>query len=65
MRGRSPAAVWHEVTGSTADVFTGDSLGLLYLGAAVLGITIGLLGYILLKNFWALPPKRPRPAPSY
>lgn len=25
-RGRSPAKVWHEVTDSTAEVFTGDSL---------------------------------------
>jgi uncharacterized protein len=59
VRGRSPAAVWHEVTDSTADVFTGDSLVSLYLGAAVLGVTIGILGYFLLKNFWQLPLKTP------
>ena len=64
-RGRSPSAVWHEVTGSTTDVFTGDSLVSLYLGAAVLGVCIGLLGYVLLKYFWSLPHKRScSPAPK-
>jgi uncharacterized protein (DUF2062 family) len=63
-RGRSPSVVWHEVTGSTTDVFTGDSLLSLYLGAAALGVTVGLLGYVLLKNFWSPPHRHPRPAPS-
>jgi uncharacterized protein (DUF2062 family) len=58
VRGRSPAAVWREVAAPTANVFTGDSLLSLYLGAAVLGIGIGLMGYVLLKNFWSLPHKR-------
>jgi uncharacterized protein (DUF2062 family) len=57
VRGRSTSEVWNEVTDSTSEVFTGDSLISLYLGAAVLGITIGMLGYVLLKNFWRLPAK--------
>lgn len=64
VRGRSPAAVWAEVTDSTAAVFTGDSLVSLYLGAVVLGVTLGVLGYVVLKNFWSLPRKRPQPAPT-
>ncbi len=63
VRGRSPAAVWREVTGSSAGILNGDSLVSLYLGAAVLGLGIRLLGYVLLKNFWGLPAKRPLPAP--
>jgi uncharacterized protein (DUF2062 family) len=51
VRGRSPTAVWREITDSTADVFTGDSLLSLYMGALVLGVSIGLLGYLGLKNF--------------
>jgi uncharacterized protein len=62
VRGRSPAAVWREVTDSTAEVFTGDSLLSLYLGAAVLGIVIGVLGYFLLRNFWRLPSKKSPPS---
>lgn len=64
VRGHSPAAVWRQVTGSTMDVFSGDSLVSLYLGAAVLGLGIGLLGYILLKNFWPLLPKRAKAVSS-
>jgi NhaP-type Na+/H+ or K+/H+ antiporter len=41
------------LTDSTADVFISDSLVSLYLG-----VTIGVLGYFLLKNFWQLPAKK-------
>lgn len=64
VRGRSPAAVWRVVTTGSADMLTGDALGSLYLGAAVLGLSIGVLGYVLLRNFWSLAEKRPQPAPA-
>lgn len=62
VRGRSPAQVWSEVTGATGDVFTGDSLLSLYLGAAVLGLGFGMLGYLVLKNFRSPFRSRPRAA---
>ena len=55
VRGHMPSVVWHEVTHSPAGVFTGDSLFSLYLGAVVLGVVIGPLGYVVLKNFWKMP----------
>jgi uncharacterized protein len=64
VRGRSPSAVWREGVGAPSAVFTGDSLVSLYVGAAVVGIAGGLLGYVLLKNFWSIPLKRRRPPPS-
>ena len=61
VRGNRPAAVWHEVTHSPAGVFTGDSLVSLYLGAVVLGVTIGLIGYFGLRKFWQMPLKKRPP----
>ena len=58
IRGRSILVVWHEVTRTPKNIFTGDSLTSLYLGAVVLGITIGVVGYFVLKNFWPLPHRR-------
>lgn len=58
VRGHRPSDVWHEVINSPAEVFTGDSLVSLYLGAVVLGVAIGLLGYGLLKNFWHMAPNK-------
>ena len=62
VRGRSPAEVWREVTTSTAEVFAGESLISLYLGAVVLGVSVGVLGYLAFKNFWSPLPLRPRAA---
>ncbi|MCU0792911.1 MAG: DUF2062 domain-containing protein [Opitutaceae bacterium] len=57
VRGRSPAQVWHEVTVSTGEVFVGESLFSLYLGALVLGVIGGVIGYLAFKNLWS--PRRP------
>jgi uncharacterized protein (DUF2062 family) len=58
VRGNRPAEVWHKITQAPLGVFTGDSLFSLYLGAIVLGVAIGLLGYGVLKNFWYMPLKK-------
>jgi uncharacterized protein (DUF2062 family) len=64
VRGRSPARVWHEVSTSTASIVTGDALLSLYLGAAVLGVCFGLLGYLLIKNFRPPSARRADATPS-
>ena len=62
VRGNRPSEVWHKVTHSTLGVFTGDSLVSLYLGAVVLGVTIGLIGYFGLRKFWQMPLKKRPPS---
>ena len=65
VRGNRPSEVWDKVTHAPLGVFTGDALFSLYLGAIVLGVAIGLLGYGVLKSFWHMPlKKRPSLGPG-
>lgn len=64
VRGRSPTAAWQTADGATATFFTGDALVSLYLGAAVLGTTVGIAGYALLRNFSPLARKHRSASPS-
>lgn len=65
VRGRSPGTVWHQVTHTPGQMLTGDALFSLYVGALLIGVVVGVIGYALLKNYWILPLKRPRaPLPS-
>ena len=65
VRGNRPSEVWDKVTHAPLGVFTGDALFSLYLGAIVLGVVIGLLGYGVLKSFWHMPlKKRPSLGPG-
>lgn len=60
LRGRSVSAVWHEVTTAPRHVFTGDAMISLFLGAVVLGVVIGALGYLVIHGTWRDLPTRKR-----
>lgn len=49
VRGKAPAAVWQNLFEMAPSVFTGDALISLYLGSVVGGVSIGIIGYVLLK----------------
>lgn len=63
-RGRNPAAVWHHVTAAPRDLATGSGIESLYLGALILGVIGGLLGYAVIHHTWQLPHRRPHPPAS-
>jgi uncharacterized protein (DUF2062 family) len=56
--GQRPSEVWHEVTSSPGDIFTGDSVTSLYLGAVIIGLLGGLVGYALIRATWKNNPTR-------
>lgn len=58
VRGRSPAEVWAQVTQTPGDIWKGDSLTSLYLGAVIIGVLGGLIGYLVIQKTW-----RPRVRP--
>lgn len=58
VRGRSPSNVWRGVTADTQHLWSGDAVISLYLGAAVLGILGGVIGYAILLHTWKKPPPR-------
>lgn len=51
-RGRRPSAVWHEVMSAPKDLLSGDSVTSLYLGAVIIGVLGGLVGYALIHATW-------------
>ena len=58
VRGRSPATVWREITTRPGDLFARDSVISLYVGALVIGIIGGLLGYVIIRKTWKHRPAR-------
>lgn len=52
VRGRPPTDVWHEVTTAPRDILSGDSVTSLYLGAIIIGVAGGLLGYAVIHGTW-------------
>lgn len=65
VRGRPPSHVWHEVASAPGAIFSGDSITSLYLGAIVIGLIGGPLGYALIRRFWTDRPVRnglPKPS---
>ncbi len=63
VRGRAIGEAWHEIMTAPRHAFTGDALFSLYLGAVVLGLLIGALGYVAIHGTWKdLPlPRRHKP----
>jgi len=57
IRGRTPALVWSQVSHAST-LFSGDGLISMYLGAVVIGVIGGAIGYAAIPRLW--PKKRPR-----
>lgn len=51
---------WHRVTTQPGDLLHANAFGTLYLGALVVGIVGGLLGYAVIQRTWRdrVPPRR-------
>jgi len=67
VRGRPPSVVWHEVMNTPKDLFSGDAVTSLYVGAVVVGVLGGLAGYALILRTWKGRPTRndvPKPSPT-
>lgn len=65
VRGRAIGDAWTEITSAPRHAFTGDAMTSLYLGAAILGLSIGLLGYGAIHGTWKdLPLKKRRSPPA-
>ena len=59
VRGRPAGQVWNEVMTAPGDVFSGDSLTSLYLGASLLGLGGGIAGYFVIRSTWRARSRRP------
>src|SRR5213075_33966 len=64
VRGKSPSLVWHHISETPRDLWSGDAVISLYLGAVVLGWLIGAIGYAVILKTWRGPPARTRPPMS-
>lgn len=63
VRGRDPVHVWHHIMTSPRDVATGSGVESLYLGAVVLGLIVGPIGYAVIHHTWRAPKRVGRPRP--
>ena len=60
VRGANPRHVWREVRGKPRLLLTGHAVTSLYLGAAVIGMLGGAIGYAVIHGTWRDKPKRVR-----
>lgn len=51
-QGRTPSDVWRHVAETPLDLLTGDAVVSLYLGACVVGMLGGAVGYALILGIW-------------
>lgn len=63
VRGKNPAQVWRHVKGAPRDLISGDAAISLYLGAFVIGIVGGCLGYAIIQKTWRVKPRPARVSP--
>jgi len=61
VRGTNPAAVWRHISTAPRDLFTREGVISLYLGAFVIGIIGGCLGYAIIIKTWRDRIRPPRP----
>lgn len=52
LRGEPMGVAWHRVTREPAQLLHPNELGTLYLGALVIGIIGGILGYFIIQQTW-------------
>lgn len=62
-RGRNPVVVWQHVMDSPRTLATGSGVESLYLGAAIMALIVGPIGYAIIHHTWRAP-KRPGRRPS-
>lgn len=63
-RGASPKAVWHEAKSAPKKVLlSAHAAASLYLGAAIVGIVGGVVGYAIILGTWKEPVRRSTSAP--
>lgn len=55
IRGRNPLSVWKHVSATPGAISSGDAAVSLYLGAVVLGILGGAVGYAVIQGLWRRP----------
>lgn len=60
VRGQDPRAVWHAAWSSPGNLWSGHAAVSLYVGAVVVGIIGGALGYAIILGTWRERPRRPR-----
>ncbi len=58
VRGRKPGSTWHMITEDTGHLLSGDTVISLYLGAVIVGIVGGVIGYAVILRTWRDAPKR-------
>ncbi len=58
VRGRMPGDTWKLISEDTKHLLTGDAVISLYLGAVVVGVVGGVLGYAVILATWRERPKR-------
>lgn len=63
-RGRNPAVVWDHIMTSPRVIATGSGVESLFLGAAILALIGGPLGYAIIHHTWRAPKRRIRPQPT-
>jgi len=64
VRGASPKAVWHEAkTAPKKVLLSAHAVTSLYLGAAIIGIVGGVVGYAVILGTWREPIRRGTSAP--
>lgn len=64
LRGHAPTAVWRNLADDPGRLLSSEAVGSLYLGALVLGATIGMAGFLSLRAFGPGAKQRPRRSPS-
>ena len=61
VQGASPSRVWHHAWNHPKALVTGHAAKSLYLGAAIVGMVGGVLGYAIILGTWRDAPKRNNP----
>lgn len=63
-RGRTPSGVWHHVADTPLDLLKGDTVVSLYLGACIVGILGGAIGYAAILGLWREPHRKLKKHPA-
>lgn len=65
VRGVNPAKAWRHISAHPRELFTREGVISLYLGASVIGIIGGCLGYAILRKTWREKSRPRQPGPDH